>query len=92
MEGELESDERYVGEKKGDRKSIAVEGLTTKNQIRNLRKAFHVRRIREFTRLVDLYCFTRRDHPATDDPHPARVRVRGDFPTRQAARYKRGPD
>jgi len=57
--------------------------ITQQSETRNLRKRSHVRRIRKIARLVTSHYSPRRDHPATDDPHPARVRAWGDFPSRK---------
>jgi hypothetical protein len=43
------------------------------------RKRSHVRRIRKIAHLVTFHYSPRRNHPAADDPHPARVPAQGHF-------------
>ena len=44
--------------------------INDKSETLHLRKKSHVRRICKIARLVNPCCFTRRDHPAADGPHP----------------------
>src|SRR5260221_13028851 len=85
----LEWGKRYVGEKRRTRKNHTRRKIDDKSETRNLRKRSHVRRIRKNGLLVSSHYSHRRNLPAADDPHPARVRARGDFTSRQAARHKR---
>src|ERR1700676_4050046 len=46
-------------------------------------------------RTIEVYCLDhpphhpRRNHPSADDPHPARIRTRSDFPARKKTRRQR---